>query len=53
LGNTAGDVTVSKDVACGSVTNGALEKQAFCVAGATQDVDGWFNSATQLTVQLP
>jgi len=46
LNTTAGDVTVAKDVTWPGVTNGALDKAAFGVAAAPQDVNAWFDTTT-------
>jgi hypothetical protein len=46
LNTTAGDITIAKDVSWPGVTNGALEKAAFGVAAAPQDVNAWFDATT-------
>jgi hypothetical protein len=48
LNTTAGDVTIAKDVSWPGVTNGALDKAAFGVAAAPQDVNGWFDATTRV-----
>ncbi len=46
LSTTAGDITIAKNVAWPGVTNGALDKAAFGVAAATEDVNAWFDATT-------
>jgi hypothetical protein len=48
LSTTAGDVTVTKSVAWPGITDGALDKHAFGVAGATEDAEKWFDDTTPL-----
>ncbi len=53
LSTTAGDVTVNRNVTWPGVTNGALEKAAFGVAAATDDVDRWFDATTPSPATSP